>query len=53
LYASIAHKKSIIESYFNALDGVFLDLSKCERGDENIFDLLENQVSDIGFKRLN
>ncbi len=53
LYASIAHKKNIIESYFNALDEVFLNLSKCESGDKNIFDLLENQVSDTGFKRLN
>jgi len=53
LYASIAHNENVIDSYFNALDGVFLNLSKCERGDENIFSLLESRVCDLGFKRLN
>ena len=53
LYASVAHDEIVIDSYLNALNEVFFKIGKCKRENESIFNLLENQVCDSGFKRLN
>jgi glutamate-1-semialdehyde aminotransferase len=52
-YACISHTDEIINSYFDALDDVYNMISKCDRGDEKIDNLLEGPVCHSGFKRLN
>jgi hypothetical protein len=52
-YSSVAHEEKHLQAYFEALDGVYGDISKCEKGDKNIDDLLEGPVCHSGFKRLN
>lgn len=52
-YASTAHSDDMFELYFNALDEVFVTISKCEKGNIQIEDLLEGPVCHSGFKRLN
>ena len=52
-YACTEHDDGKLESYFNALDAVFNTISKCERAELNIVDLLEGPVCHSGFKRLN
>lgn len=52
-YACTEHKDKHIESYFNALDDVYKEISNCEKGNKNIHDMLEGPVCHSGFKRLN
>jgi predicted aminopeptidase len=52
-YASIAHNDDHLKSYFEALDGVYATIAKCESEELNIYDLLEGPVCHGGFKRLN
>jgi len=52
-YASTAQTDAHLQSYFNALDEVYLSISKCENGDLKIQDLLKGPVCHGGFKRLN
>lgn len=52
-YASTAHTEHEFEVYFNGLDEVFGKISKCERGENKIENLLEGPVCHSGFKRLN
>jgi glutamate-1-semialdehyde aminotransferase len=52
-YACTEHKDEHIESYFNALDEVYAQISKCEAAQLKIEDLLEGPVCHSGFKRLN
>jgi glutamate-1-semialdehyde aminotransferase len=52
-YASIAHNDDHFTSYFNALDEVYSMISKCEKKQKNIDELLEGPVCHAGFKRLN
>ena len=52
-YACTAHTDSLIEDYFEALDGVYKTISDCEKGSKRILDLLEGPVCHSGFKRLN
>jgi glutamate-1-semialdehyde aminotransferase len=52
-YASTAHTDEHLKSYFEALDGVYATIAKCESEELNINDLLEGPVCHGGFKRLN
>lgn len=52
-YACTEHTDSFINSYIEALDSVYKDISHCEKGNKNINDLLEGSVCHSGFKRLN
>ena len=52
-YSSISHSDTHIENYTNALDDIFLIISKCEKGSLNVDDLLEGPICHDGFKRLN
>tara|TARA_R100001369_G_scaffold89491_1_gene127136 strand:- start:927 stop:1172 length:246 start_codon:yes stop_codon:yes gene_type:complete len=52
-YASTAHTDKHLNSYFEALDGVYGSIAKCESEVLNINDLLEGPVCHSGFKRLN
>jgi len=52
-YASIAHEDAYIALYLEALNDVYKVISRCERGDFKIEDLLKGPVCHSGFKRLN
>lgn len=52
-YASVAHEEKHINSYFENLNDVFQIISKCEKGEMRIEDLLDGPVCHSGFKRLN
>jgi glutamate-1-semialdehyde 2,1-aminomutase len=52
-YACTEHEDRYIESYFNALDLVYKVISNCEKGNQNIHNLLEGPVCHAGFQRLN
>ena len=52
-YASIAHEDDDFENYFNELNQVYHIISRCEKGELNIMDLLEGPVCHSGFQRLN
>ncbi|SDJ32858.1 glutamate-1-semialdehyde 2,1-aminomutase [Pedobacter sp. ok626] len=52
-YASTAHTDDKFEAYFNALDDVYRVISKCEKGELIIENLLEGPICHSGFKRLN
>ena len=52
-YASTAHNDDHLKVYFEALDGVYATIAKCESEELNINDLLEGPVCHGGFKRLN
>lgn len=52
-YASTAHTSEDLQSYFNALNEVFIIIDKCEKGLFEIGKLLKGPVCHGGFKRLN
>lgn len=52
-YACTAHEQIHLDRYFEALDGVYKTIRKCENGELNIMDLMEGPVCHSGFKRLN
>ncbi|SDL81028.1 glutamate-1-semialdehyde 2,1-aminomutase [Salinimicrobium catena] len=52
-YASVAHEEKHLSAYFENLNEVFDRISKCERGELKIENLLEGPVCHSGFKRLN
>lgn len=52
VYACTAHGPEVVDSYFDALEGVFELIRECESG-RSIDDLLEGPVCHAGFKRLN
>ena len=52
-YASTEHKEEYIDNYLNELDSIFNILSKCEKEEINIDDLLDGPVCHSGFSRLN
>lgn len=52
-YACTEHTQDLFEAYFNALDGVYSVIAKCEKGELAIIDLLEGPICHSGFKRLN
>ena len=51
-YASIMHTNSILDSYFEALDRVFVLIAECEAG-RSVDTLLDGPICSSGFKRLN
>lgn len=52
-YASTAHTEVEFELYFSNLEAVFAKISKCERGENQIENLLEGPICHSGFSRLN
>jgi glutamate-1-semialdehyde 2,1-aminomutase len=52
-YPSIAHTPEIIEKYLTELNDIYKIISKCERGEINILELLNGPICHGGFKRLN
>jgi glutamate-1-semialdehyde aminotransferase len=52
-YAAITHEEEYFDLYYNGLNEVFADISKCERGVRNIDEMLEGPVCHSGFQRLN
>ena len=52
-YTSTAHTPEILDRYFNTLDPIFAQISRCEAGELDIDTLLEGPVCQDGFKRLN
>ena len=52
-YACISHSENHINNYLNELNDVFNVISKCEKDQISINDLLEGPVKHSGFKRLN
>jgi glutamate-1-semialdehyde 2,1-aminomutase len=53
VYVSTEHTQEIVNAFFEALDPVFGQISKCEKGEEDIMQLLKGPVCHSGFKRLN
>ena len=53
VYLSTAHNEKILKRYSNCLDKVFYEISECEKGNKNIFNLLKYPVSNVPFQRLN
>lgn len=52
-YACTEHKDEHLNAYFEALDGIFATIYKCESEEFDIYDLLEGPVCHGGFNRLN
>ncbi|WP_310559565.1 aminotransferase class III-fold pyridoxal phosphate-dependent enzyme [Flavobacterium sp.] len=52
-YACTEHKEEHLNSYFEALDGIFAVIYKCESEEFKIHDLLEGPICHGGFNRLN
>jgi glutamate-1-semialdehyde 2,1-aminomutase len=52
-YACTEHSDTDIDSYFENLNPIYSLLSKCEKGQMDIKELLEGPVCHSGFKRLN
>ena len=52
VYVCTEHTQSILEGYFERLDGVVSLIAECEKG-RDVGSLLEHPVCDSGFKRLN
>jgi glutamate-1-semialdehyde 2,1-aminomutase len=52
-YACTEHTDDKFEIYFDGLNDVFGQISKCEKGELSINELLEGPVCHAGFKRLN
>jgi glutamate-1-semialdehyde 2,1-aminomutase len=52
LYASIAHTRELLDSYFENVDSVFRLIRKCEDG-LDVHSLLKGPIAHSGFRRLN
>jgi len=52
-YASICHNELNLQMYFESLNEVYALISRCEKGDLNINDILKGPVCHSGFERLN
>lgn len=52
VYACIDHTPDVLDRYFEALDGVFATIKRCEEG-LDVNSLLKGPVCHAGFKRLN
>ena len=53
VYLSTSHNEKILKKYSELLDEIFYKISKCEKGDLNISNILNHPVSHIPFTRLN
>lgn len=52
-YASMAHRKEVLDRFFESLDPTFKAISDCKAGRADIAQLLEGPVCHSGFGRLN
>jgi len=52
-YSSIAHSENEFRIYFDELNDIYKKISKCEKDEVNILDLLDVPIAHYGFKRLN
>ena len=52
-YPSISHSSLILTGYFEILEDIFFNISRCLNEEINIKDLLKYPVAHTGFKRLN
>ena len=53
VYACIAHNDTVLQNYFEELDPIFEKIKRCEDELYSVNDLLEDQVCESGFGRLN
>ena len=53
IYVSISHKKKILNRYFDELEGILQNISKCEKGELVAENMIKGDVCHGGFKRLN
>ncbi|MAI97408.1 MAG: glutamate-1-semialdehyde aminotransferase [Rhodobacteraceae bacterium] len=53
VYTTVAHKKTVINRYFNELDKIFQIISACENQRIDIDKLIHGPVCHSGFQRLN
>lgn len=53
VYVCTEHTDEVLDAYTAALDEVFALIAQCERGDEDVANLLNGPVAHTGFKRLN
>jgi len=53
VYISYSHNEKILKKYEEVLDEIFFNISKCERKELNIDDILNFPVSRVPFGRLN
>ena len=53
VYLSISHDEKILKKYSESLDEIFYKISECEKGNLNIFDILQYPVAYTKFGRLN
>lgn len=53
IYVSICHTNQVLDNYFNQLNDIFANISRCEKGELDINKLLKSPVCHGGFKRLN
>jgi glutamate-1-semialdehyde aminotransferase len=52
IYVSTAHEPDIIDGYFEALEGLFIDIQEFEEG-RDVMKALDGPICHSGFKRLN
>ena len=53
VFLSISHNEKILKKYSEHLDEIFYKISKCEKKNLNISNILNHPISYIPFKRLN
>ena len=53
VYLSISHNEKVFNKYSNYLDEIFYKISKCEKGNLNISDILKYPISHIPYLNLN
>lgn len=53
IFACIDHTEEVLTQYFEKLDAVFSLIAACEKGELNVDDLLDGNICQSGFKRLN
>ncbi len=53
VYLSISHNEKILKKYSECLDEIFYKISECEKGNLNIFNILQHPVAFTKFSRLN
>ena len=53
VFVCLSHSDSVVENYSNALSEVFSLIERCEREQNNIYELLDGPICHSGFNRLN
>jgi glutamate-1-semialdehyde 2,1-aminomutase len=52
-YAAVTHSDEFFDKYFYNLNNIFIDISKCVKGEKNIDEMLDGPICHSGFQRLN